>query len=240
MGPHLWRRTYFDQGLSDAAGQRDSYFRAAFAALAKCDVIFFDPDNGIEVSSTQRGQRGSARYIYWKELQEAYTTGHSLLVYQHFPRVERAAFVPFLADRLGEQLGASAVVAFLTSHVSFFLVPQTRHGVALEKALETVRLRWRGQIDVSQPIEEANEQALAADGGPDRSLANSRQRALLITGKGSYRNFVGVSGPETESPHLMRINLITVLLRRRTESYMSGLTTEPCLVILVTCLIPEK
>ena len=146
--------TYFDQLLSDAADQRDSYFRAAFAALARRHVIFFDPDIGIEVSSTQRGQRGSARYIYWTELQEAYTTGHSLLVYQHFPRVERARFVPFLADALGEQLGASAVMAFVASHVSFFLVPQTQHGVALAKAMETMRLRWRGQIDVWQPIEE--------------------------------------------------------------------------------------
>jgi len=140
--------TFFDEILTDNIDQRNDYFRTALAALRRCDVLFFDPDNGIEVPSTGRGRRGSAKYIYWSELHEAYENGHSLLVYQHFPRVERTRFVPFLADRLRDEIGAPRVEGFATSHVAFFLVHQAGHSAAIEKAVETVQSKWSGQIDI--------------------------------------------------------------------------------------------
>jgi hypothetical protein len=144
--------TYFNKELTDKNVQRNDYFREALWALRGCNVIFFDPDNGIEVQSPGRGNRGSAKYIYWKELRVAYANGHSLLVYQHFPRVERARFVPFLADRLRDELCAPRVVGFSTPYVAFFLVHQAAHSAALEKAAETVQSRWSGQIEVWPPI----------------------------------------------------------------------------------------
>jgi len=125
--------------------------RAAMAELRECDVLFFDPDNGIEIQSTGRGQRGSAKYIYWSELREAYGNGHSLLVYQHFPRVERTRFVPFLADRLRDELGAPRVEGLATPYVAFFLVHQAAHSVAFEKAVETVQSKWSGRSTSGRP-----------------------------------------------------------------------------------------
>jgi len=143
---------YFDEIVTDTEGQRDAYFDAAFEALHGSDVIFFDPDIGIEVPSTGRGKRGSASYIYWTELRKAYVSGHSVLVYQHFPRVERARFVPFLAGRLGDELGARQVAGFTTPHVAFFLVQQPIHGEILGKAAAVVESTWRGQIKLWPPI----------------------------------------------------------------------------------------
>lgn len=140
--------TYFDGLLADSAGERDAYFSAALDALRGCDLVFFDPDTGIEVQSTERGERGSAAYIYWVELRRAYADGHSLLVYQHFPRVERTRFVPFLAERFRDELRAPHVAGFATPHVAFFLVHQSAHGEALSKVAVTVNATWRGQIDV--------------------------------------------------------------------------------------------
>jgi len=147
--------TYFNEVLTDDNDQRTAYFSAALRALRGCNVLFFDPDNGIEVESTGRGKRGSAKYIFWSELREAYGNGHSLLVYQHFPRVERTRFVPFLADRLRDELRAPWVAGFATPHVAFFLVYQAGHSAALEKAAEAVQSRWSGQIDVWPPIQAA-------------------------------------------------------------------------------------
>lgn len=147
--------TYFDELLTDNVNQRNDYFRVALAALRGCDVLFFDPDNGIEVQSTGRGKRGSAKYIYWSELHEAYGNGHSLLVYQHFPRIERTRFVPFLAERLREELGAPRVEGFATPYVAFFLVHQVGHSAALEKAVQTVQSKWSRQIDVWPPVQVA-------------------------------------------------------------------------------------
>jgi hypothetical protein len=149
------RATYFDQLLADGAGQRDGFFRAAFEALRECQILFFDPDIGIEVQSVRRGKRGSAMYIYWSELRKAYESGHSVLVYQHFPRVERAKFVPFLANCLREELRAPHVAGFATPYVAFFLVHQTDHRTLLEKAAEALHSRWRGQIDAWPIVEQA-------------------------------------------------------------------------------------
>ena len=149
------RATYFDQLITDGARQRDGYFRAAFETLRECQILFFDPDSGIEVQSVGRGKRGSARYIYRGELREAYGSGHSLLVYQPFPRVERAQFVPFLANCLREELRAEHVAGLATPYVAFFLVQQTGHRTLLEKAAEAVHSRWRGQIKAWPKIEPA-------------------------------------------------------------------------------------
>lgn len=145
--------TYFNEALKGDNNQRTAYFNAAFRALRGCDVLFFDPDNGIEVQSTNRGKRGSAKYVYWSELSEAYGNGHSLLVYQHFPRVERNRFVSSLTDCLRNKLSAPRVTGFETPHVAFFLVYQAGHSEAIKKAMESVQSRWTGQIKLRSPIQ---------------------------------------------------------------------------------------
>jgi pimeloyl-ACP methyl ester carboxylesterase len=85
------------------------------------------------------------------ELQDAFRWGHSLLIYQHFPHVNRDRFVPFLATRLAEELGSPHVIAFRTAHVAFFLVSQEQHAANLDAAAMEVGARWRGQIEVWRP-----------------------------------------------------------------------------------------
>lgn len=135
---------YFDAVLAD--GRRDGYFEAAWTALRACELMFLDPDIGIEVPSTARERTGSAKYIYWSELKTAYRNGHSLLIYQHFPRVVREPFTMFLCDRLGDELGAPRVTAFLTARAAFLLAPQPRHAKAFLCSVG-VESQWRGQIE---------------------------------------------------------------------------------------------
>ena len=137
---------YFEAVLSDTLVAREKYFQAAYQSLQECPLIFLDPDNGIEVESTRLGARGSAKYVYWRELEEIYSKGHSLLIYQHFPRVQRDRFIPFLADRLADELGATQVTAFRTPHVAFFLVQQPHHEEMLKDCPHEVRNKWPGQL----------------------------------------------------------------------------------------------
>ncbi|MGZ8521895.1 MAG: hypothetical protein ACXWX7_17300, partial [Candidatus Binatia bacterium] len=111
-------------------------------------LVFVDPDNGIEVPSTKLGAAGSSKYVYWEELQAMYGGGQSILVYQHFSRVVRERFIPFLASRLNEELAGSTAVAFSTAHVVFFLVQQPKHAAALARAAREVERQWLGQIEV--------------------------------------------------------------------------------------------
>jgi hypothetical protein len=84
----------------------------------------------------------------FEELREAMLRGSSVLVYQHYPRIERSRFIPFLADRLGEEVGAARVNAFATPHVAFFLAHHAAHQAAADRATVAVQATWRGQIDV--------------------------------------------------------------------------------------------
>lgn len=139
--------SYFDAVLTDNRPARAAYLDSARQALGDCDIVFVDPDNGIEVPSTKFGSSGSSRYVYWRELHTMYASGQSILMYQHFPRVVRERFVPFLAGRLSEELAGSTVTAFCTAYVTFFLVQQPKHVSAFASVAQDVSRQWRGQIE---------------------------------------------------------------------------------------------
>ena len=142
------RAKYFDLTLVDLAAARQEYFSGAWRQLDGCELVFLDPDNGIEVPSQPWGRRGSSKYVYWRELKAAFNLGHSVLVYQHYPRAPRDRFVPFLADRISEELACARVTAFKTPHVAFFLAQQPAHYPALHGVEEAVAASWPGQIEV--------------------------------------------------------------------------------------------
>lgn len=50
--------------------------------MLNSDVVFFDPDNGIEVSYSRTSQKGT-KYVYFDELEPYYKRGQSLIIYNH-------------------------------------------------------------------------------------------------------------------------------------------------------------
>lgn len=118
--------------------ERQLWFRQATAALAETDLIFLDPDNGIEVGSVAKGRRNSSKYVYRDELAASYRAGHSLLIYQHFQRKERESFIRAVADDLRRIAANAEIWAVRTSHVVFMLAIQPRHRAALSAAAHQV------------------------------------------------------------------------------------------------------
>lgn len=82
---------YFEEYLSDDRHQRDRYMDRFMSFSASANLLFFDPDNGMEVASTPPGSKGSSKYVYWEEIQTISPESFSILIYQHFPREERQA-----------------------------------------------------------------------------------------------------------------------------------------------------
>ena len=138
----------FSTMLTDDAQERQKYFQELFRTAQGCDLLFFDPDNGLEVKSKPYGRKDSCKYLYWRELAEAYAAGHSVLVYQHFPRVQRDAYVADRSARIYAETGASAVISFRTAHVVFLLVPQAGDVGFLRARSEAVASRWASQVEV--------------------------------------------------------------------------------------------
>ena len=132
---------YHNDLLSDAHEDRQSYLNACASEFDDAELVFFDPDNGLEIA-LPKGRKNSNKFVYLDELASFHRAGKSLLVYQHFPRVERLAFIATCADRLGSIAPDAALWTFSTAHVVFLLLvhPESRARLPIA-AMETVH-RW--------------------------------------------------------------------------------------------------
>lgn len=134
---------YFNDPLPTGEGERDRFMARCGEALAECDLVFFDPDNGLEVKSVQRWSPDAKRYLYLRELAAYYTTGRSILIYQHFPRIERDAFIASTIERLHDIAPDSVVRPFRTPHVAFLLVLHPSAPPSLVAAADRAATGWQ-------------------------------------------------------------------------------------------------
>jgi hypothetical protein len=132
--------------MCDDTRSRRRYFTAMERRLNGVDLVFFDPDNGMEIASRPLGRRDSRKHLFWHELEAAYDAGRSTLVYQHFPRRPRAAFIDALAETMCDRLGCDGLFSFQTSSVLFVLAAQRAHLRAIRRAGRRVEHCWQGRI----------------------------------------------------------------------------------------------
>jgi len=131
--------------LTDDKKKRLDYFDILLKKIKGVDLIFFDPDNGINIRSRRYGNQYSSKFLYWCELICSFLAGHSILFYQHFRRtkgITRDQFIAELANEIIESIGVNEVFSFRTPHVVFFLLPQDRDLVLLRKLSIKVTELW--------------------------------------------------------------------------------------------------
>ncbi len=139
---------FFVRTLRDDFQSRRRYFEVFWSVAEGCDLIFFDPDNGLEVQSRPLGCKGSSKYLYWAELEQAFLRGYSVLVYQHYRREKRDAFVERMAQEMRRRTGVARVYSFRTARVVFFLLPSDRQAMAFEHTVACLPEAWGDQIRV--------------------------------------------------------------------------------------------
>lgn len=139
--------SYDPELIPGDAQARAVVFQRFFERLKDCEILFFDPDNGLETQSIAHGIKRSPQHLYWDEVMQAYTQHHcSLLIFQHFPRRVRAEYLAERAQELAQHLGIERVDWFQTTQVAFFLAARPEHAAALGKVPVQVLARWRGRI----------------------------------------------------------------------------------------------
>jgi hypothetical protein len=136
--------------LTDKPSVRDRYFKRAFKKLLKVDLIFFDPDNGLEVKSSPRGTKDSSKYLYWKEVRQGFEElGKSLLIYQHFPPENRQRFIVRKREEIKTHTEAQDIHAFKTPRVAFFLAVQPKHSEYFQRRIEELeRSSWHAEKQI--------------------------------------------------------------------------------------------
>ena len=76
---------------TDRLLHRSSWLEGCLKVTSNSELIFFDPDNGLEVSSIPKHDVKAGKYIYWDELELFWSRGHALLIYHHLNRTKPAA-----------------------------------------------------------------------------------------------------------------------------------------------------
>ncbi|WP_143019392.1 hypothetical protein [Mesorhizobium qingshengii] len=133
--------TYFSELLPDQAAARSAFIERCASAFRSADLVFFDPDNGLE-TSLLKGRKNSSKYLYLDEVGVFYASRTAVLVYQHFPRIERRAFLASCIERLRRVASDALVWTFTTAHVVFFLVLHPESPARLAIAATEACGRW--------------------------------------------------------------------------------------------------
>ncbi len=105
----------------------------------KSDLVFFDPDNGIEVKSTNPKNRH--KYVTWANIKTAFEAGKSVLVYQHYSRMNRDKFIAAKLTEFKERFPQDVFV-IKVKHSVYFLLPQIKHKKEIAKALQNYSTVW--------------------------------------------------------------------------------------------------
>jgi len=142
----LPKAEYFSAPVPDSASARSSWFRSLAERAQGSDFIFLDPDNGLEVKSKPYGRKDSSKFIYRREVEALWSSGKSLLIYQHFIREKRFNFIQRMLEALRSATQGSFVEAFSTPHVVFLMALQPEHQRFHEAIVSSVQESWEGQI----------------------------------------------------------------------------------------------
>ncbi len=143
----LPRTSYYSIVVPDASKEREAWHQGLLVAAREIDLVFVDPDNGIEIPSKPIGYKGSSKYVTWEEIRGLWEMDRSILIYQHFRRERRAAFAERMLSELRTRTGAEFIEVIRTAHVMFILACQEGHRTQLQKAISLLSQTWRGQIE---------------------------------------------------------------------------------------------
>lgn len=137
---------YFSKVLSDSPEARRDYFDELWLLVRSGSLIFFDPDNGLEIKSVPKGRRSSAKFLYMDELSVALERGNSVVTYQHFPRQPREAYIATRVEEIRALTPQHDVFAICTSRVAYLTAAASQDQPGLIEAARSVVDQWGGLI----------------------------------------------------------------------------------------------
>ncbi len=68
---------------------RQEWLKRVLAATKDCDIVFFDPDNGMEIKSVLKHRDKGPKFVFYDELLSFWNRGQSLVIYQHRTRQKK-------------------------------------------------------------------------------------------------------------------------------------------------------
>lgn len=134
--------------------RRKAWAWDALAASRGCDLVFADPDNGLEVEGKKPHTKRGPKYAYFDELRPYLDRGQSLVVFQSRDRTSVEHQMQERLSQVHDQLGRMfALFHRPYAGRSFFVVPSEAHWQTLyEGVVRLARHRcWSEQFTLYGP-----------------------------------------------------------------------------------------
>jgi hypothetical protein len=91
---------------------RQEWFVKSLQVLRSCNVLFLDPDNGLEVASFYSGSGKAGKYVLYQEIVKYYQAGFSLIIYNHRDRSKEADYFKRFA-KISEMIDKRTIMPIL-------------------------------------------------------------------------------------------------------------------------------
>ena len=142
---HLLATNLFvNEAVPRETDQREAWHQKALTKLADCDIVFLDPDNGLNVKSVKPGSQKSPKYGWLHEVSDYIASGKSVIVYNHRPRKKIESYLAECAARFSSDPVLSgkrfSVMTFPRRSIrDFFIIPASQtHEERIRQALQSL------------------------------------------------------------------------------------------------------
>lgn len=144
---NLFQNTLFCNKMLEAKN-RDEWHLEALKNLGHQEVVFLDPDNGLEVKSTKPGSKNGNKYATYKEAADYYASGATIIIYNHRDRKPENTYLERFFRFKGMEETKSAKMFYLRasrySVRDYLFLVQERHLPHLEGSVDSfLNTEWR-------------------------------------------------------------------------------------------------
>ena len=147
---------------SERAAKRRKWLASGLEAVKDADLVFVDPDTGLEIPSTHRLLAKGPKYVYYDDLVPYWERGQSLVIYQHATRGAGGVGwqITRRIEELREHFGSSLDPIVLrwrrTSARTYFILPAPGHAERLtSRVLDFLDTEWgeRGHFTLFEAVQ---------------------------------------------------------------------------------------
>lgn len=135
-----------EQNWKNRLALRETWYEKQLDVLQDVDVVFYDPDNGFEVSSVSPTSKYGGKYVLYSEVKTQFNQGKSIIVYHHGPLWFKAGEMEKHIDNLKEKIisniDTKAAVSCLRwktiAKRFYFWIMREEHKKAMSECLDTL------------------------------------------------------------------------------------------------------
>ena len=138
-------KTLFFSDFIPLKTERINWHQKSLSVLSNSDIVFYDPDNGLEVKSRSFNSIYAPKYVFFQETRETWQTGKSIVIYQHTNRNGSLQNqVTYRINQLKNQLSISEdkISVVKSGHGTsrfYLIIKQDQHRENIDRNLEDLK-----------------------------------------------------------------------------------------------------